>query len=316
MEKFVFPSIKILFWILLGSILKFILKQKKFDILQPVNKIARYVINSVIFFIIPYFLFLLIWETGINFTVGLITFSICIIIVGISYFFSRKMEKFSNFSFKEVFFPLTFMNTLYLGVPVTEYFVGKEFVHYTIIYSITVTLLQFSLGIYLLSGGNILSLTPFFLPITFSTAGGLVLNSLSLNIPEILVQTKNFISYILSPLMLILIGISLSWSKMFKNIRLHIFSCIVLRITVGLVISLFVCLILKTIREDILNINLVKSVVLVSTLPSAVVNYIVLEKLGINTDFVSGEILWGTLLYIFSLPYISELIDLFILVIF
>jgi len=79
---------------------------------------------------------------------------------------------------------------------------------------------------------------------------------------------------------------------------------------------LFYCLILKIFFVPNISLDFVKTVILVSILPSAIINYIILDKLSIDTEFVSGEILWGTVLIIFLLPYINELLDLFILILF
>jgi len=206
------------------------------------------------------------------------------------------------------------MNTLYLGLPITEYFVSKEAIYFTVLYTIIVTIIQFTFGIAIISPKYISTLLTS--PIIYVSILGFILNKTETPVWHGFVQIHNIVSLIISPITLFFMGYTMPWNKFFQNVRLHITISLFLRIIAGLVISLFYCLILKIFFVPNISLDFVKTVILVSILPSAIINYIILDKLSIDTEFVSGEILWGTVLIIFLLPYINELLDLFILILF
>ncbi|MCX7716426.1 MAG: hypothetical protein N2Z73_03320, partial [Endomicrobia bacterium] len=115
------------------------------------------------------------------------------------------------------------------------------------------------------------------------------------------------------PMMLIYIGYSFPWKNFLDNIRVHIFTNIA-RIIIFFLISTTFVIILKNFVP--LEKNVTKVFVLISILPSAIVNYILIEKFKINTKFVCGEIFWGTIITIFMFPYLSELLEILLLIIY
>ncbi|MFQ3675373.1 MAG: hypothetical protein SNJ64_02375 [Endomicrobiia bacterium] len=312
MEKFVFSTLKIFLWIFFGSIVKFIFYKLNLNNLS--NLLSKKFGTLLIYVIVPYFMLMLLWRTGIDFYYSKIIFIMFSIILIFGFFISKKISSMTNNQFSEIFFSLTFMNTLYLGLPVTEYFVSKNALYFTILYTIIVTIIQFTFGIALISPKYISSLLTS--PVIYVSVLGFILNKTNTPVWHGFIQIHNFVSLILSPITLFFMGYSMPWSRFFQNIRLHITITLFLRIIAGLIISLLYCLILKVFFIPNISPDFVKTIVLVSILPSAIINYIILDKLNINTEFVSGEILWGTVLIIFLLPYINELLDLFILILF
>ncbi len=310
MEKLVFVSIKIYFWLFIGVLLKFLLS--KIDFVNS-KKIYGLFSTFVVYIFTPYFVGIKIWTSYISKEVFFSIITVFLIVIFVSYIISKFLLSRQDFVFQEMFFTLSFMNTIYLGIPVTEYFVSQNVVNYTIIYSIIVTLIQFTLGIYMLAPSLKFIYFLFTSPIVYVSVLGYLLKINNVSIPEYLLTINNFLSKIISPLMLIFIGSTLRLKNVFEHIRVHIFVTIA-RIIFIFVITICTFLVIKNFIS--LQKEFVKVLVLVSILPSAIMNYILLDKFKFDTKFVLGEIFWGTIVTIFLLPYISEVLDIILLALF
>jgi len=310
MEKLVFVSIKIYFWLFIGILLKFLLS--KIDFVNS-KKIYGLFSTFVVYIFTPYFVGIKIWTSYISKEVFFSIITVFLIVIFVSYIISKFLLSRQDFVFQEMFFTLSFMNTIYLGIPVTEYFVSQNVVNYTIIYSIIVTLIQFTLGIYMLAPSLKFIYFLFTSPIVYVSVLGYLLKINNVSIPEYLLTINNFLSKIISPLMLIFIGSTLRLKNVFEHIRVHIFVTIA-RIIFIFVITICTFLVIKNFIS--LQKEFVKVLVLVSILPSAIMNYILLDKFKFDTKFVLGEIFWGTIVTIFLLPYISEVLDIILLALF
>lgn len=310
MEKFIYSSIKIFLWIIIGGLLKFVIKKINVDILKKIIKISA---DIIVWFIIPYFIFIKIWLYGIKPEIFLPTLTLFLIIMLITYFISSYLLKKFDISIQESYLPLTFMNTLYLGIPVTEYFISKGAVYYTIVYAIIAAIMQFTVGVYILSPNlsfiNIIISSP----MVYMSALGWILNISNIHMPQIFILINDSLSKILSPLMLLFIGYAIPWKSFFNDIRLHLGLNIV-RIFFLFVTSIIFTLILKQIV--IVNEEFMKVLIIISILPSAIANYILLEKYNIDTKFTIGEIFWGTVVVLFFLPYLVQLLEILLLIIY
>lgn len=308
MEKFIISSIKIFFWIIFGSLIRIITTNLKTSI---ITYFIKYLINIIVFGLVPFFVIINIWKYGLNKeTLIPILIVFCFILI-ISYLIAKYITKNYDLSLQEVFFPLAFMNTLYLGVPVTQYFVSLKATYYAIIYSIIVTIIQFSFGIYILKKRFVANYINFLL-ILVGFFLAFLLNYFNIETPKLLIKVQNLISYFLSPLMLCFIGYSIRWNNLIQNIRLHIFTNLVKTVIIFLtsVVILYILNIFLPLEREF-----IKSIVLVSILPSAIINYIILEKLNIDINFTVGEIFWGTAITLLLLPYLSEILDIILLLI-
>ncbi|MFN3550555.1 MAG: AEC family transporter [Endomicrobiia bacterium] len=308
MEKFILASLKIFFWISIGILLKFI--TNKIDILKnKLTKIIDFFSGLIMIFIVPYFVGINIWLNGISKKIFFPILILLLFIMSVTYYFSSVLKKY-NLPIKETYLSLTFMNTLYLGIPVTEYFISPSAIYYTILYSIIAAILQFTLGIFLISP-NIKSLK-FILtsPMIYAFMLGYIANVYKIPNLQLLINIKNFISLTLSPTMLIFIGYNIQWKNLTKNIFLHIIINL-LRTVIIFILSILFCIIVK--NFIFLDDNFIKTLILISILPSAIMNYIILKNLNIDTDFTSGEIVWGTLITLFLLPYLSEFMEIILL---
>lgn len=310
MDKLAIVSLKIFFWILIGGLLKLLFYKLNFTWVKKIIKIFS---ELIVWFIVPYFVGTKIWITGIKVDVFVTILCLYLLIMITTYLFSRVIVNKTGFTFQEVYFPLTFMNTLYLGVPVTEYFISLSAVDYTIIYSLIVTIIQFTAGLYILKPELKTISLILKSPVIYIFLCGWLLNINKIPVMSAIVSVHNVISYFLSPVMLIFIGYSFPWKDFFDNIRLHVLINL-LKIMVLFLLSLVFVLILKQIKP--VDKDFVTVLVLISILPSAIINYILLERINIDTKFVCGEIFWGTFITLFILPYIKEALDIIFLILF
>lgn len=310
MEKFIYSSIKIFLWILAGGLLKIFVNKVKIFSLKKIIKITA---DITVWFIIPYFICIKIWTVGINPNVFLSSLILFFIIMCITYSISLYLLKKFQILIQESYLSLTFMNTLYLGIPVTEYFISKNAIYFTLIYAIVVAIIQFTAGVYILSPTTSFVNLIIRSPIVYMSLLGWLFNILEITPPHIFIIINGFLSKILSPIMLIFIGYSAPWKNFFENIRLHIAVNIV-RILLIFLISLLFTLGLKQII--FVEKELMKVLVVISILPSAIANYLLLEKYNIDVKFTLGEIFWGTFIILFLLPYLVQLLDILLLLIY
>ncbi len=310
MEKFIYSSVKIFLWVLIGGLLKLSVSKVK---TVPFKKIIKIAADIIVWTIIPYFICIKIWTVGINPNVFLSSLILFLIIMCITYLISHYLFKNFQIPIQENYLPLTFMNTLYLGIPVTEYFISKDAVYYTLIYAIVTAIIQFTVGIYIISPNTGFISIIIRSPMVYMSALGWLLNILEINTPQIFIVINNLLSKIISTLMLIFIGYSIPWRNFFENIRLHVALNIV-RIFIVFLTSVSFTLILRQII--LVEKDFMKVLVIISILPSAIANYILLEKYNLNVKFTIGEIFWGTIITLFLLPYLVQLLEILLLMIY
>ncbi|MCX7956588.1 MAG: hypothetical protein N2643_01670 [Endomicrobia bacterium] len=309
MEKLIFTTLKIFFWITFGFILKIFVSKSNVSFTK---NFFKYSTNFVVFILVPFFTGMKVWLNGIKNEIFMFIFIVFIIIMLTSYIISKFLNQNYSFAIEETYFPFAFMNTLYLGLPVVEYFVSKNAVYYSIIYSVLMTIIQFTFGIYFIKKKFSFTNFKISLPIIFTFILSIILYNLKIPIPYIFIGIDKYMSQILSPLMLCFIGYSLKLDNLFKNIRLHI---AVNLIKISFLLFLLIVIIVSINKFYKIDIIFAKSIILISIMPSAIINYIILEKLKIKTEFTIGEIFWGTLITLFLLPYITEFLDIIFLMI-
>lgn len=311
MDKFFISSFKIFLWIFIGGIAKLIFSNTK---LYKTEHFLQVVSKIIVFYIVPVIIGIKIWNSNFDYNFVLFSTILFAILMVVSYIISRFLTSKTGFSFKEVYLPLTFMNTIYLGIPVTEYFVSPEMVPYTIMYAIIVTIVHFIAGTYILTQ-KIGVFINFILKssIIYAFLSGWILNRYNIPVPYTVLSIHNLFSKFLSPIMLIYMGYTFPWKNFLDNIRIHVVTNIV-RITIFFIVSILFCIILK--NFVVLQKNVIKVLVLVSILPSAIINYILAERFNIDTKFICGEIFWGTGITIFLLPYLSELLEIILITIY
>lgn len=307
MDKFLYSSLRIFIWITVGVVVRIIFNYLK---LSKIKTVLKYTAEIIVIFIVPYFVGVRVWLYGIDKTTLILTITWFVITILISYSGSKFLTTRFGYSFKEVFLPLTFTNSLYLGVPVTEYFISPNAVYYTIIYAIVATLIQFTFGVYLISSSSALIKIVLSSPVIYFFLSGWLLNIYKVQVPAVIQYITHILSSVVSPVMLIFVGYSLQWRYIFDKIRFHIFVNLFRMLIMFIASVIFSIIVYKTLG---VNKEFIKVIVLVSILPSAIANHVLTEKFGINLDFVCGELFWGTVLILLLLPYFAEVLEIILL---
>jgi|YNPBryBLVA2012_1023415.scaffolds.fasta_scaffold00013_65 predicted permease len=306
MVSFFLSSLAILGWIATGALLRTLVFRYTSDAFSV--RFSRCFTTVIIFAVVPYYMGTLIWQNGIPATDGTVIGIIVLAMLGVGYFLSRAVAPSVGISVREAYLPLTVMNTLYLGVPVTQFFVGRSAVHYTIIYSVLITVVQFAVVVPVIAprAGLRFALSP----MVWLSAGGWILWLRSVNPPAAVIAAKDAVGLVISPLMLAFIGFSLPPASLVHRAWMHVGITVFCRIITGLTVTAVLLALVKRFMIPTMDDGLIRSVLFVSALPSAIVNFVIHEAVGLDTRFTAGQLVWGTLVTVLALPFIGEVVDI------
>ncbi len=195
-----------------------------------------------------------------------------------------------------VFLPsLIFPNIGNMGLPLCLFAFGETGLALALTIFLLVFTLQMSLGIVLVAGrGNIGALVK--QPVLWATVVALVLIVMGWSLPAWLVNTTGLIGDVTIPLMLMTLGVSLARLKVAEWKLSLLFS--VMRVAGGFLIALAVAqwFDLQGVERGVL--------ILQSSMPVAVFNYLLALKFDREPGEVAGMVLLSTLLAFFCLPFI------------
>ncbi len=195
-----------------------------------------------------------------------------------------------------IFLPsLIFPNIGNMGLPLCLFAFGETGLALALTIFLLVFTLQMSLGIVLVAGrGNIGALVK--QPVLWATVVALVLIVMGWSLPAWLDNTTGLIGDVTIPLMLITLGVSLARLKVAEWKLSLLFS--VMRVAGGFLIALAVAqwFDLQGVERGVL--------ILQSSMPVAVFNYLLALKFDREPGEVAGMVLLSTLLAFFCLPFI------------
>ncbi|ARN74736.1 AEC family transporter [Oceanicoccus sagamiensis] len=195
--------------------------------------------------------------------------------------------------------PLSFPNTVNMGLPVCFFAFGEEGLAVALGIYLVVSLTQFSFGVALVSGQNAWK-NSLRSPIVYSGlfATGLVLTATRL--PLWIENSLNLLGSLSIPIMLITLGVSLSQLRV-KDLSLSGLLG-VSRLLIGLAVGFFVAEVLAlegTIRGV---------VIIQSAMPAAVFNYLLAQRYNRSPEAVAGLVVMSTLFSFASLPLLLWLV--------
>lgn len=208
---------------------------------------------------------------------------------------------FSCFRFSSPGFalPVLFMNAGNMGIPLALFAFGQAGLQRATLMFVIITFLQYSLGIYLLSGrGNWTEI--FRLPLIYATIAGLVLNFNRIAIPELFFRPISMLGQATIPIMLVSLGY-----------RLHDFRSIQWRHAVGgALVRIFGGFLIASVVVYLINAQGVNRQVLLlyGALPAAVINFVLTEKYGKDPDLAASIVVLSTFLSILSIPLVFWII--------
>jgi predicted permease len=183
----------------------------------------------------------------------------------------------------------TVMNAGYLGIPLIYLMFGEEGIPFAVTYMVVMAVLHFTLGIVVLQRGNLKKGLLSVLKIPLIYAVVLAFFTKEISIPEGIEKILKLTGDATLPLMLVSIGISLSRIKP-SEIELSIVGTVV-RFAGGTLTALLFASILNC--PPLLK----KILVIQSSLPSAIFNYILCERFNRSPEIAASIIFASTLLF-------------------
>ncbi len=186
-----------------------------------------------------------------------------------------------------------FMNSANIPLPLTLLAFGREGLTIAIIYYIVISILVYSVGIYIAKGEGGLS-EMFRLPLLYSTIIGVGLNLGGVRLPEPLFTSFEMLGAATIPLMQVCLGYQL-YSTRFSEMTLSVVASVI-RIAGGFIVALvFVTLF------DIQGVT--RNVILLSSsMPSAVMNFVMSYKYGLEKDLVASTVALTTIVSVITIP--------------
>lgn len=201
---------------------------------------------------------------------------------------------------KGFYLPTMFMNSGNMAFPIALLAFGEEGLAIAIIYYVAISLLVYSLGIYIAKEGHGGFLEIFKLPLIYASIAGITINLTNTEIPKPIMSTVEMLGSATIPLMLISLGYRLH-STPLTLLNISIAGALI-RIAGG---GLIAYLITTLFGIDGLS---QKIIILSSSMPSAVINFIVSYRYKLHSELVASIISISTVLSLITTPVILAMI--------
>jgi predicted permease len=233
---------------------------------------------------------------------GLVVPPISLLIAPLVYKPLRLTEKRQN-----IFtFLILLANTAFLGIPICEALFGPSGAFYAVIYDFGLTIIVFTFGIWLLSGGKFGDWrSMLFNPLLISVLVGLIVSTTRFEFPIWLMSPLSTIGQATLPIALLVAGAQIGNIRFRKSPwQPDLLAVIVLRLIVIPALVLVVFLLTR-------NFDLTSSVIIMeSAMPVAVSASIMANRYQADAQFAASATLFSTLLSIITLPLLAWLIFL------
>jgi predicted permease len=204
-----------------------------------------------------------------------------------------------GFSSRGFALPTLFMNAGNMGFPLALFAFGQEGMQRATLLFVAITLLQYSLGIYILNGrGNWTEI--FRLPLIYAALAGLLFNLTEIKLPELLLQPIIMLGQATIPIMLISLGYRL---YQVESLQLgHALGGALLRIFGGFAAANIA---VNLIGADGVNRQVL---LLYGSLPAAVVNFVLTEKYRQDPGLAASIVVISTFISVLTIPIVLWLI--------
>lgn len=190
--------------------------------------------------------------------------------------------------------PMMFNNTGNMGIPLLVLAFGEAALPAAVTIFVTVTLLHFTLGLYILDNGTKFT-SLFKVPIVIASLAGLIFSHFSLHLPDFLALPTDMLGQISIPLMLFALGVRLLDVDL-SDMKLGVVGAIACPVS-GLLLAYLVAPFL-TLPEEQWGILLV-----FSALPPAVLNFMLAEQYQQEPKRVASIVLAGNFASLVFIPF-------------
>ena len=227
--------------------------------------------------------------------VGYVFISVAIVITGVGILTYIYLKLTDSLSIRGLFLPTMFMNSGNMALPLSLLAFGEKGLAIAIIYYVSVSLFVYTLGISIAKGRDGLR-EVFRLPLIYATMIGLSINLLHTTLPVPVVTTIDMIGNATIPLMLISLGYKLE-SIHINSLKMALTGATI-RILGGFLIASLLVYMLQI--PGVTG----KIIILSSSMPSAVINFIFSQRYRLNPELVASVILASTVMSIFTVPIV------------
>ena len=223
---------------------------------------------------------------------------LALLVLALTLALSALAIRLSGQSFR-VFLPsLTFANTGNMGIPLCMLAFGEAGLALSLAWMMLYSVAHFSLGLAIVSGQG-LSVKLFRHPILVSVFLAVAMVGFELTLPQWLYNTVSLIGDLTIPLMLITRGVSLSQLKVHHAGKGAAFAA--LRLLIGFAVGFAVA-------EALALEGALRGVVLIeSTMPVAVFNYLLAKAYQRGAEEVAAMVVFSTLMAFLMLPFLLTL---------
>lgn len=202
----------------------------------------------------------------------------------------------------ELYLPLAFSNSTFLGAPVIAVAFGLKGLSMALIYGMTSAAITFTLGVYILHKKHEV-MEIFRLPFIYAVIIALVVSQFHIMIPSYVMLPFELIGKITIPLALLFLGYQLNDTKL-TSIKIAVFASLF-----KIAGSFFIAyLIIKLLSVSGLAAQVV---ILQASMPSAVLSTVLAEKYKRDTSLVASIVLITTLLGVVSIPFTISIVKTF-----
>lgn len=196
----------------------------------------------------------------------------------------------------EVFLPpVIFANTGNMGLPLCLFAFGNVGFNIGILCMVSMTVIHYTLGILILSSYK-KPLEVFRLPLIYATIIGLVISAVEYEIPITIGRSIELLGDISIPAMMFALGYKLSELKLTKVWLSFLFGS--MRIFLGFFLGIFFV--------NLFNLEGIaaKVMILESSMPPAVFNFVLAQKFNKDSETVASIIMAGTIVSLITIPLI------------
>ena len=201
-----------------------------------------------------------------------------------------------------LFLPISLMNSVNIPFPIIFFVYGEQGLFAAILFFIPTSLMVYTLGIYVISAAHwkeslkeVLKI-----PAMYAAIGGLLFNLLDVSVPELVLGPLSFISTMVIPLVLLVLGSNLSRVKLTSLPTTFLASF--LRVGVGLVLGFLVVNLF-----DLTGV-LRSVVILNSAMPAAAMTSMLATKYDNEAELVSSVVLVTTLGSLIVIPFLLRML--------
>ncbi|MCP3678738.1 MAG: AEC family transporter [Deltaproteobacteria bacterium] len=202
-------------------------------------------------------------------------------------------------SLRGFYLPTMFMNSGNMAFPLSLLAFGEEGLTVAVVYYVAIGILVSTLGIYIAAerGGwpEIVKM-----PLLYAAAIGIGVNVTGVKVPSYLIATVDLLGSATIPLMLVSLGYRL-YSIRLNTFRLSLWGSLIRIVGGGIVAYGFVTLLgIGGVQRNI--------IILSSTMPSAVINFVLSYRYKTDADLVASTIALSTLISVVTTPVVLTLL--------